>query len=429
MLARVKVDADFPEKLQFLFRPHRYKVLYGGRGGAKSWGIARALLIQGTQKDLRVLCCRETQKSIDDSVHQLLSDQIEQLGLTSFYEVLRDEIRSRKNDTTFVYAGLRHNVDNIKSKEALDIVWVEEAHNVSKSSWAKLIPTLRKDGSEIWVSFNPELETDDTYVRFVKRPPSTAKVVEISYKDNPWFPPVLQQEMEDLQATDPDECLHVYGGKCKTAVDGAIFAKELRAAADEGRICKVPYDRSKPVETFWDLGKRDHTSIWFAQFIGFEYRIIDFYENSGKDLEHYMLELQSRSYVYGTYWLPHDAQADRLGSKKTIEEQLRAEGLRTVRIVPKVSRVDGINAARTIFPSCYFDEDKCADGINRLRHYKYEVDPNTKQYSTNPLHDENSDAADAFRYLAMALKEPKKPKKPKPPEFVEVQGGNQGWMR
>lgn len=428
MSSPVVVDGEFPAKLAFLFDPHRYKVLYGGRGAAKSWGAARALLLLGVQRPLRILCCREIQRSIDDSVHQLLRDQIEALHLEGAYLPMKDEIRSRINGTSFNYAGLRHNVDNIKSKEALDIVWVEEAHNVSKASWSKLIPTLRKEGSEIWITFNPELETDATYVRFVRQPPATAKVVKIGWRDNPWFPPVLRQEMEELKVRDPDEYAHVYGGECRRSIDGAIYALELRQAAEEGRICPVPYDPVSPVETFWDLGQRDHTSIWFAQFIGFEYRIIDFYESQGRDLDHYIGELEARPYAYGTHWLPHDGAAVRLGMKKSVEAQLRDGGRRQVRVLTKPSVAHGIAAARSIFPNCYFDEDKCADGLNRLRHYKFDVDPDTKQYSATPLHDENSDAADAFRYLAIALKEQKPKKKAPKIDLPDMRGVEGSWL-
>jgi phage terminase large subunit len=183
----VTARVEFPDKLQCLFEPHRYKILYGGRGGAKSWGAARAILIEGARRPLRVLCAREIQRSIRDSVHKLLSDQVTALGLASRYEVLKDEIRGT-NGTEIVFSGLRHNVDSIKSKEGIDIVWVEEANLVTPTSWEKLIPTIRKENSEIWVTFNPELETDDTYQCFVVRPPAGAIVVKMTWRDNPWFP-------------------------------------------------------------------------------------------------------------------------------------------------------------------------------------------------------------------------------------------------
>ena len=179
--------AQFPNKLDFLFEPHRYKVAYGGRGSGKSWSYARALLIKAANEAIRVLCAREIQKSIKQSVHTLLNDQIQALGLGAFYEVLEAEIRGL-NGSTFSFTGLATNtVESIKSFEGCDVVWVEEAQTVSKKSWDILIPTIRKPNSEIWVSFNPNIDTDDTYTRFVVNPPENAKVVKVNYTDNPWF--------------------------------------------------------------------------------------------------------------------------------------------------------------------------------------------------------------------------------------------------
>lgn len=401
---------EFPEKMQFLFDPMRYKVLHGGRGGAKSWGVARALLILGAKKTTRVLCAREFQKSIGDSVHKLLSDQIAAMGLTHFYEVQQNIIKGR-NGTEFTFHGLKHNIANIKSVEGTDICWVEEAQTVSKSSWDTLIPTIRKEGSEIWITFNPSLEDDETYKRFVKNPPKNSIVTTINWSDNPWFPKVLSDEKDDLKERDFDAYLTVWEGKCRVTLDGAIFANEVRKATTDGRFMRVPHDPSKPVNTYWDLGRADKTAIWFAQQIGFEYRIIDYYENQGFALSHYLKILQERAYVYGEMWLPHDADNELLASERTIAQQVVAAGYR-VQITPKTSIADGIEAARTFFASCYFDEDKCSDGLQCLRNYRFEVDEDTKQYSTRPLHDWASHGADAFRYMAVSMKVPKKNKEP-----------------
>lgn len=398
---------EFPEKLETLFQPGRYKVLYGGRGGAKSWGVARALLVRGATEPLRILCAREIQKSITDSVHRLLADQIKALGLEAFYEVQQTTIRGA-NGTVFFFAGLRHNINNIKSIEGADVVWVEEAQTVSKSSWDTLIPTIRKPGSQIVVTFNPELDTDETYKRFVLNPPPGSDVVKIGWQDNPWFPEVLAAERDHLKARDHDAYLTVWEGHCRQTLDGAIFAKEIREATEANRICTVPVEGSKPVNTFWDLGRADKTCIWFAQMVGFEFRVVDYYENNGEALGHYLKVLQARGYVYGDHWLPHDAENELLASERTIAQQMRAAGF-TVRITPKVSVADGINAARTLFPNVWFDAEKCAEGLNWLRRYRYDVDPETGQFSPKPLHDEASHAADAFRYLAVALREKRKP--------------------
>lgn len=397
---------QFPDKLKVLFEPRRYKVLHGGRGGAKSWGVARALLLMGASRTLRVLCAREFQNSISESVHALLSDQISSLGLSDFYSTQNNKVIGR-NGTEFYFAGLRHNITKIKSFEGVDVCWVEEAQTVSKSSWDTLIPTIRKPGSEIWVTFNPSLEADETYQRFVVRPPTDSVVVKINWSDNPWFPDVLKQEMLDLKARDPDAWMTVWEGHCKQTLDGAIYANEVRAATADGRFTRVPYDQTKPVHTFWDLGRADMTAIWFAQIVGFEFRLIDYYENRGQALGHYLKHLQTKGYVYGDCWLPHDAQNELLASERTIAQQARAAGF-NVRITPKSSISDGINAARTLFSTCWFDSEKCADGINCLRNYRYEVDEETQQYSQKPLHDWASHGADAFRYFAVALREPKK---------------------
>lgn len=396
--------AEFPDKLIPLFKPARYKVLRGGRGSAKSWGIARALLIEGANTKLRIGCGREIQKSIRDSVHQLLKNQIEMLGLGGFYRIFETYIEGI-NGTLFTFHGLRHNVVDLKSLEGCDRFWVEEAQTVSKTSWETLIPTIRKDGSEIWISFNPELDTDETYKRFVLNAPPDCVNIMLNWRDNPWFNAVLRQEMETLKATNEDDYLHIWEGQTRQTLDGAIYAHEIRQAAKDDRFTRVPADDSKPVQTFWDLGRADATAIWFAQYIGFEFRIVDYYENRGYALAHYLKVLQGKPFVYGDNWLPHDAQNDLLASERTIEQQMRDAGF-TVRIAPKLSVAEGINAARTVFGRCWFDANRCADGLNRLRRYRYDVDPDTKQYSRNPLHDENSHAADAFRYLAVSLSAP-----------------------
>jgi phage terminase large subunit len=407
LLKPQKQKIEFPEKLQFLFEPNRYKILYGGRGGAKSWGIARALLTIGAQRPLRVLCAREIQKSIADSVHKLLKDQIEAMGLSAFYEVQNAVIRG-KNGTEFTFHGLKHNVSNIKSVEGTDICWVEEAQNVSKSSWETLIPTIRKPGSEIWVSFNPGLEQDETYQRFIVRPPTGAIVAKVNYTDNPWFPAVLRQEMEDLRARSEDDYRHVWEGACKTVLDGAIYADELRRATAENRITRVPYDPIKPVSTYWDLGYSDSVSIWCAQVVGMEWRIVDFIQSNRKPASWYVSELQKRPYAWGLDWLPHDGKATTMAAAalpepdRTIAGQLRSLG-RKVRVLPQSKLVDGINAVRTVFDRCWFDAEKCADGLHALRHYRYEVDEDTGAVSRLPMHDWSSHAADAFRTLAMSI--------------------------
>jgi phage terminase large subunit len=223
----ILIRAEIPEKLRFLFEPHRYKVVHGGRGGAKSWSMARALLIRSLTTQTRVLCARELQVSITDSVHQLLSSQIEALGYSPFFHVTRSSIRCTVSGSEFIFAGIRSNITKIKSMEGIDVAWVEEAEAVSKESWSVLVPTIRKEGSEIWVSFNPDLETDDTYRRFIKSPPPAAKVVEIGWQDNPWFPETLRAEKDHLYSVDADAAAHIWGGKTRSLSDALVLAGKV----------------------------------------------------------------------------------------------------------------------------------------------------------------------------------------------------------
>lgn len=401
-------DIKFPDKLQCLFRPRRYKVLYGGRGGAKSWAIARALLLIGAGKPLRVLCAREFQKSIVDSVHKLLKDQIVEMGLEAYYEPQVNRIIGRAGTTAegteFSFIGLRSNAHAIKSYEGVDVCWVEEAANVSGTSWKLLIPTIRKEGSEIWISFNPEDEDDFTYQEFVvKRRPDSA-VVKLTYRDNPWFPDTLRAEMLADKAQDRDRYLHVWEGHCKVKLDGAVYGNEIRDMLEEGRLTDVPWERSIPVHTVWDLGHADATAIWFFQTVAMQTRVVRYFEGSRKPLDYYMSAIQRTPYTLGMHWLPHDAEHKQLGTKLTIREQVAATfGERNVRVLKKFSIADGLAALRAVFPNIWMDQTECKLGFDHLKKYSYKLKPGTAIWSDIPAHDGHSHAADSFRYMAFAL--------------------------
>jgi phage terminase large subunit len=343
-------------------------------------------------------------------VHKLLSDQITELGLDGFYEITQASIKG-KNGSEFFFVGLKNNISNVKSFEGVDICWVEEAQTVSKSSWNVLIPTIRKEQSEIWVTFNPELETDDTFQRFVAHPPKDCVIEKINWSDNPWFPETLRLEKDALKERDIESYNTVWEGVCRQTVDGAVFAREMQSADLEGRIMRVPYDPAKPVHAVFDLGWADATAIWFIQFIGMEIHLIRYIEDNQRTISHYLSVMQTYGYVYDTLWLPHDAQNKTLAANgRSIEEIVRAAGYK-VQITAKVPVSDSINAARTIFPKCYFDREECAEGLQCLRHYRYDVDPDTKMFSKSPLHDNYSHGADAFRYIGLVVNEPRKIKK------------------
>lgn len=231
------INLEFAPKFKPLFQPKRYKVFHGGRGGAKSWEIARALILISSSRRVRVLCAREVQNTIRDSVHKLLRDQIESLGLLPWFTITENSIRSSIG-SEFIFKGLRYDVQGVKSTEGVDICWVEEAQTVSANSWDVLIPTIRKEGSEIWISFNPLEETDPTYQRFVIDPPDNAVVVEVNYDDNPWFPDVLRQEMEYCKRVDYDAYLHIWRGKPRKISEAVIFSGKCRVESFDDDLWK-----------------------------------------------------------------------------------------------------------------------------------------------------------------------------------------------
>jgi len=405
---------QLPAKLQFLFEPARYKVTWGGRGGGKSWGIARALILLVGQAKKRVLCTREYQNSIQESVHRLLTDQIEIMGLTSKFTITANSITGA-NGSEFIFAGLKTDPQKIKSTEGVDIVWVEEAQKVSNNSWEILIPTIRQAGSEIWVSMNPDEEFDPTYVRFITNRPPNAQVVKLGWQDNPWFPSELEVERQYLLKSDPESYANVWEGDCRRHSEGAYYGKQFVQAYQEGRITRVPPDPALRTLTFWDLGIHDYTAIWFAQFARQEIHLIDYYEMSGEGLPHYARVLDTRAkeldILYDEHWAPHDIEARELGAGRSRSETAKSLGIdfKVVKISQaktpgKMYVAEGIDAVRGLFHRMWFDEVRCALGIKRLKGYRKEWLDKHQCWSDSPVHDANSHGADALRNMAMAIK-------------------------
>ena len=258
----MKVDFELPEWAEPFTAAARYKVAYGGRGSTKSWTFARIIAFRASIEPLRVLCARETQKAIAESVHEVLKDQIAAIGLADQYEFKADSIEHKVTGSRFVYTGLKqHTAANLKSYENFDICWVAEAHKVSKVSWDILEPTIRKAGSEFWIDLNPELDTDETYDRFVLNPPKGAIVAHVNWRDNPWWNDILEQQRLRTKLRDPDGYENIWEGKPRAAIEGAIYAQELDRLQREGRFTSVKHDPLLKTHTVWDLGWNDQTVI------------------------------------------------------------------------------------------------------------------------------------------------------------------------
>lgn len=240
-----QLQPELPSKLTPWFNiRRRFKITHGGRGSAKSWTIARMLvLIAFSQKGHLILCTREFQTSLADSVHALLKGQIERLGLTPWFNITDREITCRLTKSRFIFKGLRHNIAEIKSTEGVTICWIEEAQAVSQASWLELEPTIRSSNPEtgappeIWASFNPLDDEDYLYKMFVapldqaspaaleyqRMRSEDASIVEMNWRDNPWFPEDLNKSRKFMRATDPDAYDWVWEGKTRKISEAAVF--------------------------------------------------------------------------------------------------------------------------------------------------------------------------------------------------------------
>ena len=406
------MDVEFPEKLACLMEGYdgsdtprrRYYVAYGGRSGARSWSFARALLLQATADPLFIICAREIQKSIAESVKRLLENQIELLGLQDFFDVQETKIVGQ-NGSEFTFAGLRNmDAKNLKSYEGADIVWVEEAESVSKRSWNNLIPTIRADDSEIWVTFNPNMDSDETYQRFVVSPPDDAYVVKMTHRDNPWHPAVLEGDRRKMQREDPEEYDTIWDGNPRTVVPGAIYRKEVLKTIEDRRFRPVPYDPRLLVHTIWDLGWNDQTAIIFAQRLHSEIRLIDYEEESFMRYDEWAKRLRDKPYVYGSHWLPHDGENEtQQAGGVSAQNQLKVLLGMKPKIIQRADSVElPIRAARMMWPRTYMDEVKCARLWECLKRFRRNVPESTGEPG-HPVKDEFRHGADAFGGLAMIV--------------------------
>lgn len=403
------VIVKFPGIYAALDKPHRYKVMYGGRGSGKSWTVARKLLIRGMEKQIRVLCTRELQKSIKQSVHKLLEIQIEKMGLKEFYDVTGPVIRG-VNGTEFIFLGIKHNTEEIKSTEAIDYCWIEEAHSLSAASWSIIDPTIRREGSEIWITYNTRFKFDHIHQTFViNKPPPDSLVIKVNHDDNPYFPEVLRRQMEHAKETDYEMYRHIWEGELRQLATGAIFGKQIEMVHRENRRVPIPIEKNVEVHTYFDIGKNDNTAIWFMQKVGMQYRMIDYFSGRLEEVEHYVRFIRDQPYLYGTHHLPHDADHDRLGMQRNIREQFEDGGVRPTKIVDRIQhKGHAIEMARAIFPRVWFhkaDDDRgrrVEKGFETLCNYRYKFKEEDNVFGQTPHHDWASNGADAFMCLAQS---------------------------
>lgn len=407
---------EVPRKLQPLLIRKRYKGAYGGRGGAKSHFFAEQIILRCFTSPTRVVCIREVQNSIKDSVKQLLLDKIAKFGLGYAFQPFDTEIRGPRG-SLIIFKGMQsYNADNIKSLEGYDIAWVEEAQTFSQMSLDLLRPTLRRDGSELWFSWNPRYKTDPVDKFFRKTPPPDAISVMVNWRDNPWFPEVLRKEKDHDFSVDPDKAEHVWNGGYGSS-QGAILARWVSAAEREGRINNdVAYDPlAAPIEVSSDLGFRDTAAWWYWQRKPGGYALLKYEGDSGLDADDWIPRIQANLVgmgKLGKIWLPHDAKVKTFQSKhSSIEKFLTGFGAGKVDIVPQSKKLDQISAAREVIQRCEFHKDACEDGIDGLRAWEFEWNDDTNVFSREPVHNWASHPADGFAYGCQVMQayDPPKP--------------------
>lgn len=418
------IRAEVPRKLKPLLYPRRYKGAYGGRGGAKSHFFAEQIILKALAEPKRIVCIREVQNSIKDSVKQLLQDKVNKFGLSGFFEMLDTEIRGA-NGSLIVFKGMQsYNASNIKSLEGYDIAWVEEAQTLSQHSLDLLRPTLRKEGSELWFSWNPRYKTDPVDQFFRKSPPAEAVSVLVNWSDNPWFPDVLRREMEHDFSVDEDKAEHIWNGAYGSS-QGAILAKWIGRAEREGRINdSVVFDPDgAPIEVSSDLGFRDTASFWYWQRKQKGFSLLKYEGESGLDADDWIPRIQQSildlgGNSVGKIWLPHDARAKTFQSKRTtIERFLEGFGNGHVDLVPISKKLDQISAARDIAERCEFNRSLCEEGLDGLIAWEYAYNDDLGVFSREPLHNWASHPSDAFAYGAQVMQEQAPPEVEKPPTW------------
>lgn len=405
-----KLTIPTAEVFEPLLHPSRYKGAHGGRGSGKSHFFA-GLMVESAMLNpgFRGVCIREVQKSLKDSAKRLIEDKIESFGLSKAFDVQEAQIKT-PGDGLIIFQGMQdHTSDSIKSLEGFDVAWVEEAQSLSQRSLTLLRPTIRKEGSELWFSWNRTRKTDPVDLLLTgETPPSNASVVKANWSDNPWFPAVLDQERQDDLRDRPDQYDHVWEGDYVRIYEGAYFTQQITSAKREGRIGKVSADPLMRLRTYWDLGQTDSTAIWVAQFVGREIRVLDYCEGQGQPLAYYVEWLRNNGYGSAMCVLPHDASHPDAVFSIKYEDALRTAGfdVQTVKNQGRGAAMQRVEAARRLFPRIWINEETTEAGMEALSAY-HERRDDKRNVGLGPEHDWSSHAADAFGLMCVAYEEPR----------------------
>jgi phage terminase large subunit len=393
---------------------------YGGRGSAKTRSFAkmtavRAFMWEQEGRSGQILCGRQFMNSLaDSSLEEIKLAILEEPWLLDAFEIGEKFVRTKSGRIYYTFVGLDRNIDSVKSKARILLAWVDEADPVTEEAWAKLVPTLREEDSELWVTWNPERKHSATHKRFREAPPDgRTKIVEINWRDNPWFPERLERTRLKDKADRPDQYDHVWEGDFATVTEGAYFAAALSQARAEGRIGNVAADPLMTFRAIWDIGgtgaKADACAIWIEQWVGREIRVLNYYEAQGQPLAAHVNWLRSNGYGSALCILPHDGDTNDRVHDVSFASALREAGFE-VKVIPNQGKGAAkmrIEAARRLFPSIWFNAATTEAGRDALGAY-HERQDEKRMVGLGPEHDWSSHGADAFGLGCVAYEEPQR---------------------
>lgn len=435
----MKPRIELPAKLVPIFSgPAMYRGAWGGRGSGKTRSFAKMAAVQGArfaQANMPgvIVCGREFMNSLDDSSMAEVKLAIEsEPWLAERYEIGDRYIRTADHRIDFAFIGLRHNLSSIKSKARIRLLWVDEAEPVSDTAWSTADNTVREEQSELWATWNPELKNSATHRRFRADPPPEAKFTALNWRDNPWFPLTLNKKRLEDKAKRPEQYPHIWEGEFVTVVEGAYFAACLTQAKAQGRISNVAADPMMTLRLFCDIGgtgkRADAFTIWVAQFIGREIRVLDYYEAVGQPGAAHLEWCRKRGYTPGKaqFWLPHDGDSHDKVYDVSYASAFRSAGYE-VEVVPNQgsgAAMSRVEAARRLFPSVWFNEKTTEAGRDALGWYHEKRSEDDRNIGLGPDHNWSSHGADAFGLMCVVYEEPEV----KAQEARPRRASGSGWM-
>lgn len=392
---------------------------YGGRGSGKTRSFAkmtavRAYMWAAAGRSGQILCGRQFMKTLADSSLEEIKQSIkEEPWLAANFDIGETYVRTigLPGDVYYTFTGLDRNIDSVKSQARVLLTWVDEAEPVTDQAWTKLIPTLREEDSELWVTWNPERKTSPTNKRFRQTQDPLYKVVEVNWRDNPRFPAKLERDRVRDHAFRPEQYDHIWEGGFIVAMAGAYYAPSLAAAKLAGRISVVGRDPLMNLKAWWDIGgtgmKADATAIVVGQYVGTQIRVLDYYEARHQPLATHVTWLRDNGYGKAHCLLPHDGDNGEKVYDVTYKSALEAAGF-DCDVIPNQGKGAAkmrVESARRLFPSIWFNETTTEALRDALGWYHEKIDEN-REIGLGPDHDWSSHAADAFGMMCIAFEMP-----------------------